>query len=337
MAFVGVPWTRVERSMLAYCVEKQMDWSRASRCVQHLGNLIGRAPLDCAAEYARMQGAWSQQSRVVPTVGKLVEEQRLQRMEQLEKRIRARQRLVSEMEEKLLDVVHDRDVLRLVDAVMRDVDTARIFARAGGLWAWREAEKEAPLDEDDGWGPFAERPPSKRQRQDDEKGAEEEIRLPEPFEALPLLPPSLHPASPWPLPPALTLSEQTSLILGPEDPSLLLGAFESVSGHRAAQLYFQEPVTDELAPRYSAAVLQPMCMAHIRTRLLDGTITNALELRRDLELMLCNAFVYNAPNSEVYQAAEKLQLVIEKEVEPLSLCSLLQRVLHPPLPGQQED
>lgn len=72
MELVVVPWTRVEREMLAHCVEEGMDWERAARCVQHLGTRAGRSASHCAVEYQRMTAEWTYSSRVLPTAQKVL-------------------------------------------------------------------------------------------------------------------------------------------------------------------------------------------------------------------------------------------------------------------------
>lgn len=221
------------------------------------------------------------------------------------------------MDQIAFEATSNPDVLRLVAAVERDVDTARIFARPGGLHGWRYGDSP-PIDEDDGFGPF-DRPPKVPRL--DTLPAPHSKPI-EPFALLdPVLPPFVPSVQPWPLPPIP--------VTGPPrhaDDTFLVSVFESIAGHRAAQTFFQEPVTDEVAPGYSQAVKKPKCLSDIRSQLREGSITTIEMLYQQLSLMLCNAFMFNARNTEVYLAAMQLQEVVQRECEPLMVVSLLERL-----------
>jgi hypothetical protein len=304
-----VPWTSVERTMLTYCVDQEMSWDKVSKCVKHLGNTVGREAHDCAAEYSLIRGEWAKKSRVVPTPRKLADEERGRRMIQLKKRIRRREELIGEMSAMAAHPQQNVHVLRLVRAVEKNVKTARIFARPGGLRGWREPE--VLLDEDDGFGPWQR--PAKRVQ-----------KLPpghyKPVEPFPFVGPMQLEESPSPAP----LAALGALSASP--PTFLLSVLESIAAHRVAQMFFLEPVTETVAKGYTAAVKQPMCLTEIRRLLHAGEIVSIEQLYRNLWLMLANAFVFNAPGSEVYQSTETLRKVVQRECQPLLIASLIKRL-----------
>ncbi|XRB08419.1 bromodomain-containing protein [Pycnococcus provasolii] len=71
--------------------------------------------------------------------------------------------------------------------------------------------------------------------------------------------------------------------------------------------FFAAPVTDEIAPGYSAVVSRPMDLGTIRTKLSGGTYTHWNQLNADFDLMCNNAFAYNDKKSVVHRAALNLQ------------------------------
>lgn len=135
-----------------------------------------------------------------------------------------------------------------------------------------------------------------------------------------------RPAVPWdddPLPPGTLESFRTPVppraapaAPGATDARLLWSVFESIAGHRMADV-FQEPVTDQVAPGYSMAVLQPMSLSVIRARLHDGTICTGAQLHHALTLMLTNAALFNPPQSEVHRVTQVMFEYVRKECEPL--------------------
>lgn len=106
------------------------------------------------------------------------------------------------------------------------------------------------------------------------------------------------------------------------DARLLLSVFESIAGHKMAGV-FQEPVTEEVAPGYSAAVLRPVSLREIRSQLHDGTIVSIMQLHRALTLMLTNACLFNASGSEVHRMALAMLECVRRECEPLLAAEML--------------
>lgn len=66
---------------------------------------------------------------------------------------------------------------------------------------------------------------------------------------------------------------------------------------------FAEPVTEAVAPDYHEMIKEPMDLATIRKRIKLGTITTTSDYERAINLMFCNAFMYNLPGSETFKVA----------------------------------
>lgn len=255
-----------------------------------------------------MLDRWAASSRILPTAKKLSENAKRERSKQLEHRIQVRQKLVERMAHCVTHAETDHDVDRLVRACEEDVATARIRARGDDMSAWRESF----ADEDDGFGPFEGRnvPCSVRSL----PLPDEKPRPPSPFSATLFLPPPAAPPG-WP---ALSLAPQ-----GASDGTFLLSAFEAVASHRSAAP-FLEPVTG--FPEYASAMKQPVCLADLRAQLHVGKIVSAVQLMRMLDLMLANAFIFNAKGTSVWESAEQLQSVVLRELEPLLVIDMIERL-----------
>ena len=304
--------------MLAHCVAEQMDWRQASVCVQHLGTRVARGPEECASEYGRMLDAWTASSRALPTPRRLAESARAARAAQLRERVAARESLLSRLRSVAESVEWDPGVARLVEACAREPETARLAAREGGASpaAWRDEL----VDEDEGFGPFAGRPPKVRRREEEEeeRGGVEERREAVPFWCEVAMPRKVGP----PLVPARKKSGATVAA----DSTFLLSVFESVAGSKHAGP-FQEKVTSAL---YLEAIRQPVCLADVRSMLHEEKIVTAEELMRQLLLMTSNALAFNPVGSEVYLAAQNMQECIRRECEPLLVIGVLQELKREP-------
>jgi hypothetical protein len=304
--FGSVPWTRQERALLSHCVASGFDWIRCSDAVKHLGTRVLREPQDCQREYGLMLDKWALATRVCATTSKFSEGAKRERVKQLEQRIDQRQVLVERMSLMAETAQSNADVERFVRACVRDVRTARMFGRGEDMLSWRETF----ADEDEGFGPFS----GRAQLVARPLVAAQLPRPVEPFVVkLRFLPPA--PVHGWP--PA-ELRPAT-----PTDATFLLSVFETIAGHRAADP-FQDLVKG--LPEYDAVVKQPVSFGTLRPQLHSGLITSALQLLRMLELMLANAFIFNARGSRVWESAEQLQAVISRELEPLILTDTIARI-----------
>ena len=293
--------------MLAHCVAEQMDWRQASECIQHLGTRVARGPEECACEYGRMLDAWTASSRALPTPRRLAESARAARAAQLRERVAERESLLRRLRGAAESAEWDPAVARLVEACARDPATARLAAREGGASpaAWRDEL----VDEDEGFGPFAARPPKVR-RKEVPKVPEE--REPVPFWCEVAMPRKTGP----PLVPARKKTATAA------DSTFLLSVFESVAGSKHAGP-FQEKVTSAV---YLEAIRQPVCLADVRSMLHEEKIVTAEELMRQLLLMTSNALAFNPVGSEVYVAAQNMQECIRRECEPLLVIAALQEM-----------
>jgi hypothetical protein len=321
-----VPWTRQERALLAECVEAGFDWTRCSEAVSRLGGVASsahalefRGARECEKEYGRMLASWSRQTRVLPTPLKLRQAALRQRARQLERRVERRQTLLSHMADCIARPDSHPDVKRFVEACMRDARTARIYGRGDSMDAWKEIYD----DDDDGFGPFLGWPRKQPVQSIDLGVASSLLRVPVPFPTNLLFSPPPPPS----LPPQSTVPAVLDQPPPATDSTFLLSVFEAIAGHRFAAP-FQE--SDYLGiPEYVAIIKQPVCISDLRAQLHDRKIVSALQLLRMFELMISNAFVFNARGSTVYEAAEQLRAVVARELEPLLVIDLLAR-LHLP-------
>lgn len=266
-----------------------------------------RSAAECAAEYAEMCDEWSRTSRQAVTARKLVESCRTQRLLQLKERIRKRAVVIERLEQCANAGLKDPLFTGILEACWDNPENAMLQA---GLVVPGESYGEAEDDlGDDGFGPFRGRLKKKPKP------------LPKPHE---------KPVEPFSIPGSLapTLFVQPLRNLTDDfhsahhepptaaDKKFLWSIFESICASKHAGL-FLEPVTDAIAPGYSEVVKHPVCLADIRKKMTEGEITEVAAMYRMLSLMLANAFVYNAKNSDVWRAAAALQDVIRKECEPL--------------------
>jgi len=74
--------------------------------------------------------------------------------------------------------------------------------------------------------------------------------------------------------------------------------------------FFQEPVTDDIAPDYASVIKEPMDFAKIKDKLQKGVYPKGLKglesVRKDVTLMFQNCMVYNPESTEYHQEAKRL-------------------------------
>ena len=76
---------------------------------------------------------------------------------------------------------------------------------------------------------------------------------------------------------------------------------------RDQQAIFCSPVTDEIAPGYSAVISQPMDFSQMREKIEEGAYPSLEQLYQDFVLMCQNAMTYNKPTTYYYKAAKKIK------------------------------
>ena len=69
---------------------------------------------------------------------------------------------------------------------------------------------------------------------------------------------------------------------------------------------FAEPVTDDIAPGYSALISIPMDLATIAKKIDVGQYDSIGDFKSDFILMCNNAMTYNAPETVYYASAKRL-------------------------------
>lgn len=76
----------------------------------------------------------------------------------------------------------------------------------------------------------------------------------------------------------------------------------NIASHRYASV-FSTPVSDKDAPNYSNIVRSPTDLKSIKAQIKNGEISSVTSFHRAIVLMLSNAVIYNAENSEVAKMA----------------------------------
>ena len=69
---------------------------------------------------------------------------------------------------------------------------------------------------------------------------------------------------------------------------------------------FAEPVTDDIAPGYSALISIPMDLATVAKKIDMGQYESVGDFKSDFILMCNNAMTYNAPETVYYASAKRL-------------------------------
>nr|XP_018916465.1 PREDICTED: bromodomain-containing protein 7 [Bemisia tabaci] len=75
---------------------------------------------------------------------------------------------------------------------------------------------------------------------------------------------------------------------------------------RDAQQFFAWPVTDNIAPGYSAIISHPMDFSTMKQKIDDDIYSSLQEYIEDFKLMCGNAMVYNHPDTIYFKAAKRL-------------------------------
>jgi bromodomain-containing protein 7 len=92
---------------------------------------------------------------------------------------------------------------------------------------------------------------------------------------------------------------------------------------RDPQQFFAWPVTDAIAPGYSAIITNPMDFSTMRQKIDDTQYTNLQDFMNDFRLMCNNAMQYNHIETVYYKASKKLLHAGLKLVQPDKLGWLL--------------
>ena len=89
------------------------------------------------------------------------------------------------------------------------------------------------------------------------------------------------------------------------------------------EVIFAEPVTDEIAPGYSALIKHPMDLSTMATKLSNHAYSSVDEFRSDFVLMCKNAMTYNAPETVYFSFAKSMMedgIKIIERVSPFFYC-----------------
>ena len=92
--------------------------------------------------------------------------------------------------------------------------------------------------------------------------------------------------------------------------------------------FFQDPVTDAIAPGYSSVVARPMDFTTIRLKMRADAYGSWDELSEDVALIVSNCLLYNAAGTVFAAAAERLKEAAEPIIKgykcvPAHLCCIL--------------
>lgn len=87
--------------------------------------------------------------------------------------------------------------------------------------------------------------------------------------------------------------------------STILPVLNNIASHRFASV-FSNPVSNKEAPNYSNVVKSPLDIKTIRAQVKSGDIPNMQTFERAVTLMLANAIMYNAEQSEVAKMAREV-------------------------------
>ena len=83
-------------------------------------------------------------------------------------------------------------------------------------------------------------------------------------------------------------------------------SLSTFSSRRDPEGIFAEPVTDEIAPGYSALIKHPMDLSTMATKLAGHAYSSLEEFRSDFVLMCKNAMTYNSPETVYYSVANNI-------------------------------
>jgi len=89
--------------------------------------------------------------------------------------------------------------------------------------------------------------------------------------------------------------------------------WKQIADHKHASK-FMNPVTDEIANKYSTVIKEPMDLNRVRKRIDQGVIRNSLSLQRDLLLIFQNAMMYNSSKTDIYRMALEMERDVNQQV-----------------------
>eukprot|EP01134_Creolimax_fragrantissima_P003470 CFRG3470T1 len=95
---------------------------------------------------------------------------------------------------------------------------------------------------------------------------------------------------------------------------LLHSLLRDIMNHKYANT-FLKPVNASEAPNYFSIVRRPMDLVSIKKRIDDGTISSAVEFRRDLMLVFTNAMMYNESDHDVYIMAHDMKADVIEQLQ----------------------
>ena len=99
---------------------------------------------------------------------------------------------------------------------------------------------------------------------------------------------------------------------GPHAPLTHLLRLVAKIQHHDAPGIFSEPVSDEVAPNYSAIIKSPMDFSTLKGKVHARAYTTWRAFEGDLERICTNALTYNQKRSKVHKAASSLQRSLRK-------------------------
>merc|ERR1711990_941649 len=86
--------------------------------------------------------------------------------------------------------------------------------------------------------------------------------------------------------------------------------WKQIADHKHASK-FMNPVTDEIANKYSTVIKEPMDLNRVRKRIDQGVIRNSLSLQRDLLLIFQNAIFTEWPLKWSAMSINRLLISLE--------------------------
>lgn len=85
-----------------------------------------------------------------------------------------------------------------------------------------------------------------------------------------------------------------------------------------AHFFFQDPVTDEIAPGYSTIIKTPMCFSDIKAKCDNLQYSSIDELMTDFHLICDNCMTFNGPDTVYWKEAKKMQREVFFDLFPLT-------------------
>jgi hypothetical protein len=90
----------------------------------------------------------------------------------------------------------------------------------------------------------------------------------------------------------------------------LIGVLRKLQRHPLSDPFLQ-PVDTKAVPDYLDLVKEPMDLSIVESRLFSGKYSSAYEFSSDVRKIWSNAFTYNPPDTDVYQATAQLSAYFE--------------------------